>query len=124
MSEAHAHQARTLMAPVLVVDDNEPYRRIVALRLEGAGCPCHLADTHEAALSLLRRHLDIKVAVIDYHMREDENIAALVEGIRSARPDVTLVGHSSMCRCEAFATLSVERFLLKPWTPEELMELL
>jgi len=112
------------MAPVLVVDDNEPYRRIAALRLQGAGCMCHVADTHEAAFRLLREHLDIKVAVIDYHMRGNEDVAVLVDGIRSARPDVTLVGRSSMCRGEAFAALGADRFLRKPWTPEELMELL
>jgi len=83
--------------------------------------PC---DTHEAALRLLRGHPEIKVAVIDYHMKENEDVAVLVEGIRAARPDVTLVGNSSMCRGEAFATLGVERFLLKPWTPDDLFHLL
>ncbi|MFQ5409911.1 MAG: hypothetical protein ACE5FI_16000 [Anaerolineales bacterium] len=64
------------------------------------------------------------MAVIDYHMKENENIAVLVKGTRAARPDVTLVVHSSMCRCDAFAALGVTRSLLKPWTPEDLMELL
>ncbi len=125
MSEAQTPRARTrtLTVPVLVVDDNEPYRRIVALRLKGAGCACHLAETHEAALRLLREHPEIKVAVIDYHMK-GADVAALVEGIRAARPDVTLVGHSSMCRRDAFAALGVERFLLKPWTPDGLFHLL
>lgn len=124
MSETPGHHVSALPTPVLVVDDNEPYRRIVALRLQGAGCVCYLADTHGDALRLLREHPDIKVAVIDYHMKENEDVAVLVEGIRGARPDVTLVGHSTMCRCEAFAALGVERFLLKPWTPEELYRLL
>ena len=31
---------------------------------------------------------------------------------------------SSMCRRDAFAALGVERFLLKPRTPEELFDLL
>lgn len=57
-------------------------------------------------------------------MKENENIAVLVKGTRAAPPDVTLVGNSSMCRGEAFAALGVARSLLKPWTPEDLMELL
>ena len=124
MSKAQIPRACALTVPVLVVDDDEPDRRIAALRLRGTGCACHLADTHEAALRLLREHPDIRVAVIDYHMKESEDVAVLVKGIRSTRPDVTLVGHSSMCRCDAFAALGVERFLLKPWTPDDLFHLL
>jgi len=108
---------------VLVVDDDADYRRIVALRLENIGCKCHLSGTHAEALRLLSLHPEIDVAVLDYHMR-GEKIASLVAGIRSERPDVMLVGHSSMERRQHFAALGVDRFLLKPWTPDELWEVL
>jgi CheY-like chemotaxis protein len=108
---------------VLVVDDNADYRRIVGLRMERAGFACHFSGTHAEALRLVARHPEIEVAVVDYHMRE-ATVASLVRRIREIRPDVTIVGHSSMERREHFAALGVDRFLLKPWTPEQLMELL
>lgn len=108
---------------VLVVDDDMDYRRIVALQLGGIGCRCHLAGTHDEALRLLSLHPEIDVAVLDYHMRGADP-ARLVEQVRAIRPDVTLVGHSSMERRAKFAALGVDRFLLKPWTPDELWEVL
>jgi CheY-like chemotaxis protein len=112
-----------LSGRVLVVDDDDAYRRIVALRMQSVGCTCHVAGTHAEAVRLLSRHPEIEVAVLDYHMR-GEDIALLVRRIRNQRPDVTIVGHSSMERREKFAALGVDRFLLKPWTPDQLWEVL
>ncbi len=112
-----------LSGRVLVVDDDDAYRRIVALRMERIRCRCHVAGTHAETLRLLSRHPEIEVAVLDYHMR-GADIASLVARIRSQRPDMTLVGHSSMERREKFAALGVDRFLLKPWTPDQLWEVL
>jgi CheY-like chemotaxis protein len=108
---------------VLIVDDDEAYRRIVALRMGSVGCRCHVAGTYDEALRLLSGHPEIEAAVLDYHMR-GADVASLVARIRSQRPDVTLVGHSSMERRKHFAALGVDRFLLKPWTPEQLMAVL
>jgi CheY-like chemotaxis protein len=108
---------------VLVVDDDEAYRRIVALRMQSVGCTCHVSGTHDEAVRLLSRHLDIEVAVLDYHMR-GADVASLVRRIRNQRPDVTIVGHSSMERRKHFAALGVDRFLLKPWSPSDLFGLL
>ena len=108
---------------VLIVDDDEAYRRIVALRMGSVGCRCHAAGTHDEALRLLSGHPEIEAAVLDYHMR-GADVASLVARIRSQRPDMTLVGHSSMERREKFAALGVDRFLLKPWTPDEFWEVL
>ncbi len=108
---------------VLIVDDDEAYRRIVALRMGSVGCRCHVAGTHDEALRLLSGHPEIEAAVLDYHMR-GADIASLVARIRNQRPDVRLVGHSSMERREKFAALGVDRFLLKPWSPSDLFGLL
>lgn len=123
VAERPSRDPALLSGRVLVVDDDADYRRIVALRMENVGCRCHVAGTHAEALRFLSRYPDIEVAVLDYHMR-GENVAMLVRRIRELRPDVILVGHSSMERREHFAALGVDRFLLKPWTPEQLMALL
>ena len=112
-----------LSGRVLVVDDDADYRRIVGLRMENVGCRCHFAGTHDEALRLLLRHPEIEATVLDYHMR-GEDIASLVGRIRELRSDVVLVGHSSMERAKHFAALGVDRFLLKPWTPEDLWDVL
>ena len=121
--ERPSRESRPSQGCVLVVDDDMDYRRIVGLRMESVGGKCHVSGTHEEALRLLSRHPEIEVAVLDYHMR-GADIALLVRRIRDLRPDVILVGHSSMERREKFAALGVERFLLKPWTPDELWEVL
>ena len=118
-----ASEGQPLPGSVLVVDDDDAYRRIAALRLSAGGVACRVAGTHEEALCLLRKHGDIDVVVVDYHMRGDDP-AKLVHCIRAERPDVAIVGHSSMERRGHFAALGVDRFLLKPWTPEQLMALL
>jgi CheY-like chemotaxis protein len=110
---------------VLVVDDNADYRRIVGLRLGHVGLSCRLAGTHAEALRLLAEDSDrdIEVVVVDYHMGTAD-VALLVRRIRELRPDVTIVGHSSMERREHFAALGVDRFLRKPWKPEQLLAVL
>ena len=123
VAERPSRGAEILSGRVLVVDDDADYRRIVALRLENVGCRCHLSGTHAEALRFLSRHPEIDVAILDYHMR-GENVASLVRRIQELRPDVTIVGHSSMERAKHFAALGVDRFLLKPWTPDELCEVL
>lgn len=123
VAERASHDPPMLHGGVLVVDDDADYRRIVALRLGSVGCRCHLAGTHDEALRLLSRHPEIDVAVLDYHMRGADP-AWLVDQVRAIRPDVTLVGHSSMERTKHFAALGVDRFLLKPWSPGDLLALL
>ena len=112
-----------LSGRVLLVDDDDAYRRIVALRMQSVGCTCHVSGTHDEAVRLLSQHPEIEVVVLDYHMRGAE-VASLVARIRSQRPDMTLVGHSSMERREKFAALEVDRFLLKPWSPGDLVAML
>ena len=123
MMDKPTRQPWLLHGHVLVIDDDEPYRRIVALRLGSAGCTCHTAATHDEGLRLLHTNPQISIAVLDYHMKGSE-VASLVTKIRAMRPDVILVGDSSLDRRSAFASLGVDRFLKKPWTPDDLTELL
>jgi len=121
--ERPSPESRPSQGCVLVVDDDMDYRRIVGLRMESVGGKCHVSGTHEEALRLLSRHPEIDVAVLDYHMR-GENVAMLVRQVQELRPEVMLIGHSSMERREHFAALGVDRFLLKPWSPSDLFAVL
>ncbi|MBI1826445.1 MAG: response regulator [Planctomycetes bacterium] len=123
MTDEPSPSCRVTVGAVLIVEDNEAYRRITTLRLRSIGLECHEADTHEKALRLLRERSEIKVAVIDYEIRgvgPDDFVAC----IRKEHPDLRLIGHSNLNRRAEFAALGVHRFMLKPWTPDQLTTLL
>ncbi len=98
---------------VLVVDDNEPFRQLLSLRLKTIGCACHTAANPEAALHVLRTHASIGVVVVDYHMGSSDT-GAFVRKLKKTCPSVTIVGNSSMPRAPEFAAMGVDHFLLKP----------
>ena len=53
---------------ILVVEDDAAYRRIVALQLGLAGCPCQTASTYAEAVRLLDEDHEIEVILLDYTM--------------------------------------------------------
>jgi DNA-binding response OmpR family regulator len=55
-------------ATVLVADDDEPIRRMLSHRLEGAGYEVHLCDDGQAAADLLKEGLCPEVLVLDVMM--------------------------------------------------------
>ena len=108
---------------VLVIDDTRMMRRVIVEELESAGCVCYKAETRELALQILAADEKIGVVVIDFSMPEID-VPELVTAIREARPDVQLVGNSTFENRYAFEMIGVTRFLLKPWTTEQLVEAL
>ena len=121
---AHAELPQLLLnSDVLVVDDNAAYARIICLRLQAIGCTCHTAGTPEEAMQLLRTHSNIRVAIVDYQMGSVD-VDSLVLDIRRTRPDVVMVGNSTMPRAPEFDQLGVDLFLRKPRTNEDLIDIL
>jgi hypothetical protein len=103
MAERTSRAPLRLGGRVLVVDDKAEYRRIVGLRKESAG----------RSVTLLARMLKLfdfgsasrnRGGGVGLPMRGAAP-ARLIERVRAIRPDVTLVGHSSMERREKFAPL-------------------
>lgn len=98
---------------VLVVDDDEAYRRIVALQLRAAGCTCLTASTQGDALRQLHEDDAIDVILLDYTMH-GTGPDPLLEQLNQLRGKPRIIGHSSMNRCREFAALGVREFVLKP----------
>jgi DNA-binding NtrC family response regulator len=112
--------------PALIIDDYELHRRLITHVLELAGCVCHSARTYTEGLRLFVRDPTISVVVIADNAYEPQwrDLRQLVNALRAIRPDVSLVGTSVEDRRQAFATVGVSRFLLKPWKASDLLTVL
>lgn len=62
-------QQPTLMSHlILLIDDDQPFRRALRLYLENCGFTCQEANDGLEALSLLDRGLNVDLIISDYHM--------------------------------------------------------
>jgi len=110
------------MAPdsrtILVIDDDDVTRQVLALLLEEAGWECHAAESGEAALALLPA-LQPQIVLSDLQMpglsSED-----LVRSLRSALPKTTKILAMSATQRISGAKDIFDGFLLKPFTAEDL----
>ena len=105
---------------ILIVEDDEAYRRIVALQLRHAGCTCLTASTLADAGRQLHEDDDIDVILLDYTMH-GRGPDALLEEVSQLRRKPRIIGHSSMDRCREFAALGVREFLLNPDFPDGML---
>ncbi len=117
------HAPWPLEGRLLVIDHDATIRHRLSSELEARRCICHAADTHETALALFKRDPGIKFVTLDPETPGGE-VRVLVRNLKTIRPDVTIVGSSGQDRREALAAAGVERFLRKPWTVEDLINLL
>lgn len=104
----------------LLVDDEAVVRRACASQLAAAGCDCQVAETYSDALELFQRDPQISVVILDHGVAGD-NTMAFVRQLKTIRPGVILVGSSGRDFCHDFTTAGVPRFLLKPWTADDLI---
>lgn len=82
-----------------------------------------MAGSYREALAILADQPDIALVIAD-HGVEGDNMEEFVTVLRATRPGVIVVGNSgSDCRSE-LKRIGVDRFLMKPWRVEELIELL
>jgi putative two-component system response regulator len=107
-------------ARVLVVDDDEPMRRMIARMVSTAGYDVEtVADAAEARVRLTLA--DFALAICDLNM-PGESGDDLVAWIRDEHPDVAVVmasGTSHPGTAEAVLAAGAYGFLLKPFKPNE-----
>lgn len=108
---------------VLVVDNHELVRRVIATELRNAGCFCHAAGDGESAVRLFEKDPLIRFVLLDYHM-PGTDIPLLVARLRQMRPEITLVGCSGIANSEDFATIGVDRCIQKPFSVSDFINLL
>ncbi|HEV3026205.1 MAG TPA: response regulator, partial [Planctomycetota bacterium] len=98
---------------VLVVDDDESFRSLVADRLTRTGHRVAAAAGGEAALTLLE---GIEVAIVDLLMPGMDGLT-LLRKIRQADPDISvlmLTGHGTIDNAVEAMKVGASDYLLKP----------
>jgi len=106
---------------ILYVDDEPLMRLAVARLLRGAGGVCVGTGTHDQAVVLLAFEPLLDLAILDFQM-PDGDVGRLVRRLRLRRPGLTLVGTSASDRRAEFTARGIDRFLPKPWTLDDLLQ--
>jgi CheY-like chemotaxis protein len=113
------------MKRILLVDDNEPFRRMVCKMLEGAGYSVVVAGDGAAALALFRMQ-DVDLVLTDLIMPEKEGLETILE-LRKLAPELKIIAMSGGGRVDADDYLPLAkafgaaRTLAKPFLAAELL---
>ena len=110
---------------VLLVDDEEGLRTLMAIALEDAGCTVFQAADGEDGMAQFRRHADeLDVVVLDLTMPRmggDE----VFRRIRASHPQMHVIlcsGYTEEDISRQFDGLGLSGFIEKPFAPSELIE--
>jgi CheY-like chemotaxis protein len=117
----------TRSGSVLVVDDEEPIRRLAGTILESAGLTVFTAADGNEAIEVFRRHSEqIHAVLLDLTMPGMDG-AEVFQHIHQLRPEVRVMLCSGYDENEVGSRLGGKRpagFLRKPYHPRELLNLL
>jgi PAS domain S-box-containing protein len=109
---------------VLVVDDEPGIREVVEATLEAAGYRVLTAEDGEVALRLYEQHKDeIRVVLTDLMMPKMDGVTA-IRAMRGLNPQVRIIVTTGVRISGSFseaAKLGFGRYLLKPYTAEDLL---
>ncbi len=113
-------EAAALM-PLLLVDDDAPFRQRLQLTLERRG----FAVTGVGSIAEARLHAALKPghAVVDMRL-EDGNGLDLVSELRALRPDIKIVvltGYGNLATAVAAVKAGAVDYLAKPADPEDIV---
>jgi len=111
---------------LLVVDDEEPIRKIVSRTLGKFGYRIMLAENGAAAISLYSRHQHEIAAVITDMAKPDMDGPATILALESINPNVKIIASSGLAG-ETIAkamNAGVRHFIPKPYTVEEMLTML
>lgn len=112
-------------ACILVVDDNESVREMIALILDNEGCEVLTAEDGVAAVAFYRENWrEIDVVILDLMMPQMSGLDAY-RSMKIINPDVRAI-ISSGCGADEYAQEAslegIHVFLPKPFTRERLLE--
>jgi DNA-binding NtrC family response regulator len=108
---------------VLLVDDESQLRKVSSALLRRRGCSCFTAESHALALRLVEADPGIEFVVIDFDM-PGEDLFATVSRMLQLRPELLLIGTSGSARADDFRRVGVDRFMPKPWSFDDLLDLI
>ncbi|MEE8523218.1 MAG: response regulator [Thermoanaerobaculia bacterium] len=112
---------------VLVVDDEDVVRQVVAELLHSWGFGCLLADGGKQAIELFEHHADaVDLVLLDVTM-PDLPGEKVLDHLHERRPELPVImasGFSEQALAERFAGREIAGFIHKPFHPEKLREIL
>jgi CheY-like chemotaxis protein len=114
------------MSRILVVDDDETFRRLLCQTLLGAGHQVLAAADGSVALNLYRRQ-PVDLVITDLIMPEKEGIETIVE-LRRLQPNLKIIAMSGggYLHCADYLQiarrLGANKTLAKPFTAHEVIE--
>ncbi|MCL2046392.1 MAG: response regulator transcription factor [Oscillospiraceae bacterium] len=110
------------MRKILVLEDEASIRSFVVINLKRAGYEVVEAETGAEAFELLRKHTDIKVAILDI-MLPDTDGFEVCRKIRAADPQIGIIMLSAktqeMDKVTGLMT-GADDYVTKPFSPAEL----
>ena len=113
------------VARILVVDDEENILLATKTVLEDNNYRVISAHDGVEALALYAQQMQaIRVVLTDISMPYMDGVAS-VRGLRKMNPDVPIIvftGHDKQARFSEFQAMSVNNFLIKPFSTETLLE--
>ena len=107
---------------LLLVDDEEDFIEVLAMRLGVRGFDVRTAPNGEAAIEIAKGET-LDVAILDLSMPGMDGVETLV-GLREINPDlkvILLTGHSTTDRGEAALALGAADFMSKPADFDDLL---
>ena len=108
---------------VLVVDDNEALREVIALMLSGCGCRCESARNGvEAIQKLQRSRFDAVVTDLEMPVMDGIALTRKLRQYFSSLPVMIITGHSDQDSKEAALRAGAKEFLRKPFEVSDLLE--
>jgi two-component system NtrC family sensor kinase len=109
-------------ASILVVEDQEEIRRLLAQSLEASGHQVRTTCTAQEAIEMLRQNAPIDVLVTDITLPGGMTGLDLVRHARELMPDLRILTISGNATEEAIRASGLERgaFLAKPFRPSDL----
>ena len=75
---------------ILVVDDEAPTRELLSIYFKRRGCTVTVTSTAADALRLITE-LPIRLVILDINLGETSSGVDLLEPIKKARPDVSII---------------------------------
>lgn len=115
----------TALSPLLIVEDDEVFARVLAKSLVNQGLEVHAAKNSEAAIKLADEHR-FSAAVLDLKL-EGETSLALIPQLKASNPDMRilmLTGYASIQTAVEAIKLGATNYLPKPAGVAEILSAL
>lgn len=110
---------------ILVIDDEAPIRRVVALKLKNNGYNVLVAANGEEGLHLIRSEKpDVVISDIMMPKMDGKSLCEITNGLKATRPFLTIIMTCSIAGGEQewISQMSDTVFMEKPFSPARLTE--